>query len=365
VLLEALRIQGEGNCATVERFANYLKARVPQLTKRYKNYVQSPYVKVEPETKHHYILLPKFANLTDIALLREDALQAEIKEDFSLAFQLWMRVNVAAGGTDMKAINAFQRLADKQFSSNLPQKERVTDQGSKTPSDQQVTPPPSVPNKFRRESINRNPTSSPQISIPPSVPNRFKIEVIGSKFQTPLTEKINHPPVKLCSAKGINYQEMEKLLIINEWRKADELTLKIMLEVSNREEEGWLRNKDIQDFPYEDLQTIDQLWMYYSNNKFGFTIQKIIWLKCGGKIGRQDYQTWCKFAMQVGWYKPPKYFWNNEVWKTYTEFMGETNNASNAPTASLPSISTQFLAWTKDSMVIGWVGLSLLSRRDL
>ncbi len=118
VLLEALRIQGEGNCATVERFANYLKFRVPKLTQRYKNYPQTPYVVIEPETKLHYILLPKFANLTDITLLKVDALHAEEEGDFGLAFQLWMRVNVAASGTDMNAINAFSRLASKSLNSS-------------------------------------------------------------------------------------------------------------------------------------------------------------------------------------------------------------------------------------------------------
>jgi pSer/pThr/pTyr-binding forkhead associated (FHA) protein len=145
VLLEALRIQGEGNCATVERFANYLKFCVPKLTQRYKNYPQTPYVVIEPETKLHYILLPKFANLTDITLLKIDALHAEAEGDFGLAFELWMRVNVAASGTDMQAVHAFQRLANKQSAPNSQLKERVSDRvlqglfGAKvTPSNQQT-----------------------------------------------------------------------------------------------------------------------------------------------------------------------------------------------------------------------------------
>ncbi|BBC26649.1 SAV_2336 N-terminal domain-related protein [Pseudanabaena sp. ABRG5-3] len=114
VLLEALRIQGEGNCATVERFAQYLRHQVPRLTRRYKNYEQIPYAVIEPARMLHYILLPKFANLTDIQLLKADALEAEVEGDFMLAWQLWMRINVAASGTDMQAINAFQRLAQKR-----------------------------------------------------------------------------------------------------------------------------------------------------------------------------------------------------------------------------------------------------------
>ena len=543
VLLEALRIQGEGNCATVERFANYLKARVPQLTKRFKNYAQTPYVEIKPETKLHYILLPKFANLTDIALLREDALHAEIEGNFALAFQLWMRVNVASGGTDIKAINALIRIGNKQFAPNLKLKERISSEGNKSSSVPPVSPP-SVPNEFKRESIGKSssepivvesPTNkidrSPQrgedlrfdlrlsfrealfgregeikilhlercdtckgegvennilksppcktcngtslvsivkklrITIPAGVDagtrlrvategdagaycgetgdlyvylfvesdDKFKrdgmnirstIEIKQSqalsgcqlnidtidgsilltippktksgkvlrlrgrgvpKLGNPIergdhlvtvniqsvtsipipTEQVDKNSVELVSAKGINYSELKELLKAQEWRKADELTASLMCQAANRKSQGWLDEDSTKAFPYEDLRTIDQLWMYYSNNKFGFTIQKIMWLKCGGKIGKQDYETWCKFAMQVGWYKSPKFFWSNEIWKTYTEFMSETTNALNAPTASLPSISTQFLAWTKDSIVIGWVGLSILSRGDL
>lgn len=133
-LLEALRIQGEGNCATVERFYQYLRDRVPSLTQHYKNgYRQTPYAVIEPATKLHYILLPKFANLTDIATLREDALQAEIEEDFNLAFQLWMRVNVAAGGTDMKAINALIRVGNKRSVSSPQPSVTTKAEGSKSP----------------------------------------------------------------------------------------------------------------------------------------------------------------------------------------------------------------------------------------
>jgi len=306
VLLEALRIQGEGNCATVERFANYLKARVPQLTRRYKNYAQTPYVEIKPETKLHYILLPKFANLTDIALLREHALQAEVEEDFTLAFQLWMRINVASGGTDMKAINAFQRLANKQSAPNLQLKERVRDQGSKSPS--------SLPDA---------PTNVPRTQ------SQFRIGKITQLM--PSDPEVKKNPVELVSAKGIDYSELEKLLKAQEWRKADELTAKHMLKVANRESQGYLDGASIKAFPCEDLRTIDQLWVHYSNSKFGFSVQKNLWLECGGKLGRYDYDVWKKLAVKVGWYHPQK---DDE--RTYTEFMNETKNAQDALSASLP-----------------------------
>jgi serine/threonine protein kinase len=145
------------------------------------------------------------------------------------------------------------------------------------------------------------------------------------------------PKVELRSAKGIDYRELEKLLKAKEWRSADELTakvmLKVMLKVVNREKEGWLKPgyEHIEAFPCEDLRTIDQLWVHYSDSKFGFSIQKKLWLECGGEIGKYNFQVFTKFAAKVGWYHP-----QNDNWRTYTEFMNDTKNAQNALPASLP-----------------------------
>jgi len=259
VLLEALRIQGEGNCATVERFVNYLKIRVPQVTQRYKKYNQIPYVKIEPETKLHYILLPKFANLTDIALLRENALEAENEGDYDLAFQLWLRVNVAAGGSDIKAIKAFQRLANKQSQSSPPT-QTASNQGSKAPS---------------------TPASSP------SVTPEFKRDFISNKAPlAPPVKEVKEKTVELLSTKAIDYSELENLLKSQEWNKADKLTAKLMLKVANREKEGWLNEDSVKIFSCIDLQTIDQLWVHYSDGEFGFSVQKN-WLKVGTETLKQ------------------------------------------------------------------------------
>jgi uncharacterized caspase-like protein len=154
VLLEALRIQGEGNCATVERFYQYLRTQVPRLTQRYKNYVQTPYAAIEPPTKYHYILLPKFANLTDITALKNDALKAEISGNIELAEQIWKRVSVASSGTDADVFDALKRLANKQSMATPQSKVKVSAEGNKSPSVSSVSPP-SVPNEFKRESIGK------------------------------------------------------------------------------------------------------------------------------------------------------------------------------------------------------------------
>ncbi len=111
-LLEALRLSGERNCATVERLGQYLRDRVPQLCGQYgKVPEQRPRIGADPAEKLHFILQPSRATLADIALLRTDAYEAEVEGKLELAEQIWIRVVVAAQGRDMTALRALQRIA--------------------------------------------------------------------------------------------------------------------------------------------------------------------------------------------------------------------------------------------------------------
>jgi formylglycine-generating enzyme required for sulfatase activity/uncharacterized caspase-like protein len=112
-LLEGLRLQGEGNCATVERLDQYLRVRVPELCRRYGKPRQTPYTNAEPIEKRHLILLPKLASLTDLDPIKLDALAAETNGNLELAEQLWWRV-IAVSPVDAQAHDAIKRLALKQ-----------------------------------------------------------------------------------------------------------------------------------------------------------------------------------------------------------------------------------------------------------
>ncbi|NER24355.1 MAG: SUMF1/EgtB/PvdO family nonheme iron enzyme [Symploca sp. SIO1C2] len=112
-LLEALRIQGEGNCATVERLEQYLHHRVPEISHQYQKPPQTPYAIAEPLVQSHLILFPQYATPKDLETLKMDAFRAEAEGHRQLATQLWMRVNVAAAGSDMDVIKAFQRIFQK------------------------------------------------------------------------------------------------------------------------------------------------------------------------------------------------------------------------------------------------------------
>lgn len=88
-LLEALRLQGERNCATVERLDRYLCHRVPELNVQHRKAQQIPYLVVEPPEKYHLILFPQYATQIDTNTLKSDAYRAEAENKLDLAEQLY------------------------------------------------------------------------------------------------------------------------------------------------------------------------------------------------------------------------------------------------------------------------------------
>ena len=113
------------------------------------------------------------------------------------------------------------------------------------------------------------------------------------------------------NVQNLLYQPLETYLKNGQWREADEETLKVMLKVADREEQGWLDPNSIDNFPCEDLRTINQLWLHYSNGKFGFSVQKEIYESLGG-TRQYNEKVWNNFGDRIGWKK-------GENWLNYHE----------------------------------------------
>ena len=109
------------------------------------------------------------------------------------------------------------------------------------------------------------------------------------------------------------YQPLETYLKNGQWREADQETSRLMLLIAKREDEGWLDKESIKNFPCEELRTIDKLWVDYSNGKFGFSVQKKVWMDCGGIPGEYDDNVYKKFADQVGWRRGGEWLSYNEL----------------------------------------------------
>ena len=110
-------------------------------------------------------------------------------------------------------------------------------------------------------------------------------------------------PVELISAKGINYRELEKLLKAKQWDKADRQTNGLILKLANQEKNPWLKVEDVKGLSIKDLLTIDRLWVHYSDGLYGFSVQKQIYVECGGKLdfSLPSDETWNKFCDLIGW----------------------------------------------------------------
>ena len=120
--------------------------------------------------------------------------------------------------------------------------------------------------------------------------------------------------VELKSDLGIDYTKLSDLLFAKEWLRADIETIELMLKCANREEKGYLSIDSCRNFPQEELRIIDQLWLKYSQNRFGFSVQKQIWVDDGGTLDSQDYETSYKLADKVGWRKEGN-------WLNHSEFI--------------------------------------------
>merc|ERR1739838_983563 len=146
--------------------------------------------------------------------------------------------------------------------------------------------------------VNLQPSISTALQTPLPAKNHASTNINSSHFSQSLPQSfssISHTQknqqllqysafsdVPLVSARKINYEKLRDFLAAGKWKEADEETGNCMLKVTKREKEGWLRVEDMDDFPCQDLGTIDQLWLKYSNGKFGFSLQKQIYHGLGG-----------------------------------------------------------------------------------
>jgi serine/threonine protein kinase len=159
---------------------------------------------------------------------------------------------------------------------------------------------------------------------------------------------------RVVSAVGMDYINLRNLLAAKKWREADKETARVMCKVAGREEKGWLDVEHIEKFPCEDLRTIDQLWVKYSNGRFGFSVQKRIYQSLGG-TREYDEKVWDKFGDRVGWRK-------NNQWLHYYKYKDLTFSEK-APEAHFPGGFILGGEWVLSKNVGSWVLFSPLASR--
>jgi hypothetical protein len=117
--------------------------------------------------------------------------------------------------------------------------------------------------------------------------------------------------VPLTTARAIDYRPLQESLAEQDFRAADSLTRQKLCELAGEGaiQRKWLYFTEVEAFPNEDLLTLDGLWRAYSEGKFGFSVQRKLWLSVGGdfpklwpKIGWKSGNDWTKY--------PEGFLWN-------------------------------------------------------
>jgi hypothetical protein len=116
--------------------------------------------------------------------------------------------------------------------------------------------------------------------------------------------------VPLRTEHGIDYRPLQELLAKQDFQAADKLTLQKLCELAGAATvlRNWVYFTEVASFPVTDLQTIDALWLAHSEGKFGFSVQREIWLSSGKswdklwpKIGWKSGNNWTRYPNEFTW----------------------------------------------------------------
>jgi hypothetical protein len=121
---------------------------------------------------------------------------------------------------------------------------------------------------------------------------------------------------------GADYTLLRDLLAGCEWEKADDETRLKLCQLAGEEAEAreWVYYSEVKSIPAADLRTIDALWQAASGKRFGFAVQRSIWLA--------EKRRWGNLFTRIGWTTGES--------RAYRKFPGEFLWAADAPKGHLP-----------------------------
>jgi hypothetical protein len=116
--------------------------------------------------------------------------------------------------------------------------------------------------------------------------------------------------VPIDSDLGVDYTSLQRCLVKQDFQAADQLTLQKLCELvgSAAVQRKWLYFTEIDQLPVQDLHILNSLWLVHSEGRFGFSVQRDLWLGVGknwdklwDKIGWKDGNTWTRYPQEFTW----------------------------------------------------------------
>ncbi len=113
------------------------------------------------------------------------------------------------------------------------------------------------------------------------------------------------------SVTNSRYQKLEDYLKNKQWQEADQETYRLMITAVGKDEGRWFSEKDLKEFPCDELLAIDYLWVKHSNGLYGFSVQEKIYVECGGfDFSYPSDEVWEKFCDRTAWKEKGKYIYS-------------------------------------------------------
>lgn len=125
-----------------------------------------------------------------------------------------------------------------------------------------------------------------------------------------MTDSTTTRVVSLESERNIDYSALQIALETQDFETADRLTRELLCQLAGEAAiaRKWVYFTEVEQFPVQDLQTIDRLWLAYSDKKFGFSVQRQIWLgqgknwdKLWSALGWKTDNNWTRFPNEFTW----------------------------------------------------------------
>ncbi|NJN87880.1 MAG: hypothetical protein HC881_18250 [Leptolyngbyaceae cyanobacterium SL_7_1] len=150
---------------------------------------------------------------------------------------------------------------------------------------------------------------------PESTPVEGRVYQSLMEANTPQTQDFlqTHFPtgvMALPTTDRVDYAPLQQLLGRQEFEAADKITSKLLCELAGAAAiaRKWLYFTDVERFTEAELHTIDRLWRVYSEGKFGFSVQRDLWLGVGKNwddlwplIGWKNGNNWTRYPQEFIW----------------------------------------------------------------
>ncbi|PSC75665.1 hypothetical protein C2E20_1616 [Micractinium conductrix] len=170
-------------------------------------------------------------------------------------------------------------------------------------------------------SLSNSLTSSSSL-LGPKAPGSQGSSSLGPKLSSSKPQiSLDDVPLK-SKVDGMDYSKLRDLLKEGKWREAEDETRELLIQAAGAAavKRGWVYFSEVKFIPVDDMQTLDGLWKAASRGKFGYAVQREVWL--------QNRRQWPKFFKAIDWV-----IGENNV---YRKWPAEFDYSLNAPKGHLP-----------------------------